>query len=103
MCIVQDRRHSFNYVELDMKLEQAIQRASKSHVGIVGQTRMFAVVVELELIFHEILLIQNNCPKLTNKRMMEHHKTIMYRELRSIKADILYANVSPVFLTLCEL
>ena len=28
--------------------------------GIIGQTRMFAVLVEWELIFYEILLIQNN-------------------------------------------
>ena len=41
----------------------------------------------------DILLIQNNCRKLANERMMEHHKTIMYRELRNTKAIILYANV----------
>ena len=94
ICVVQARSESFNYVELDIKLEQSIQRASKSQGGIVGQIRMFAVVVEFELISHEIPLIQNNCRKLTNERMMEHHNTIMYQELRSIKAVILDANVS---------
>jgi len=64
---------------------------------------MFAVVVELELIFHELLLTQNNRRKLTNERMMEHHQTIMYQELRSIKAVVFDPNVSPVLLTLCEL
>ena len=54
---------------------------------------MFAVVVESELISDDILLIQNNCRKLTNERMMEHYKTIMYRELRNIKAVIFDANV----------
>ena len=73
---------SFNDVELDIKLEQSIQRASKS------QTLMFAVVAEFELISHEILIIQNNCRKLTDERMMEHHKTIIYQELRSITAVI---------------
>ena len=43
---------SFNYVELDIKLEQSIQRESKS------QTLMFAVVAEFELISHDILVIQ---------------------------------------------
>ena len=84
-----------------MKLGQSMQRASKSQVGIVGKTRMIAVVVEL--IFHEFLLIQNNCHKLTNERMVEHHKTIIYQELRSIKDVIFEANVSPDFLTLCDL
>ena len=91
---VQDRSDSFNYIELDIKFEQTIQRASKSQIGIVSQTRMFAVVVEFELIFHEILLIQNNCRNLTIERMVEHYKTIMYQELRRIKAVIFYANVS---------
>ena len=68
---------SFRSVELDMELEQFIQRASKNQGGIVGLARKLPVVVELELIFHEILLIQNNCRELTNERMMEHHKTIM--------------------------
>ena len=79
---------SFNYVELDIKLEQSIQWASKSH------TLMFAVVAEFELISHEILIIQNNCRKLTDERMMEHHKTIIYQEPRSITALIFDANVS---------
>ena len=92
--MLQDRSDSFNYVKLDIRLEQSIQRASKSQEGIVGQTRMFAVVVEFELLSHEILLIQNNCRKLTNERMMEHYKTIVYQKLRSIKAVILYVNVS---------
>ena len=85
---------SFNDVELDIKLEQSIQRASKSQGGIVGQTRMFAVVAEFELISYDILIMQNNCRKLTNERMMEHHKTIIYQEHRSIKAVMFDANVS---------
>ena len=36
----------------------------------------------------------NNLPtKLTDEWMMEHHKTIMYQEGRSIKAVIFYANL----------
>ena len=65
--VVRDRRGSFNSVELDRKLEQSIQRASKSQGGIVGQPRMFAVVKELELIFVESLLIQDKSRELTNE------------------------------------
>jgi hypothetical protein len=65
--VVRDRRGNFNSVELDRKLEQSIQRASKSQGSIVGQHRMFAVVVKLELIFDESLLIQNKCRELTNE------------------------------------
>ena len=38
--------------------------------------------------------ISSNCCKLKNERMMEHHKTIMYQELRSIDTIIFDANVS---------
>ena len=79
-CVVQDLVGSFNCVELDMKLEQSIQRASISQGGIVGQTRNLAVVVEWGLTFHEVLLIQNNCRELTNERLVERHKTTMYQE-----------------------
>ena len=65
--VVRDRRGSFNSVELNRKLEQSIQRASKSQGSIVGQPRMFAVVVKLELIFDESLLKQNKCRELTNE------------------------------------
>ncbi len=60
--VVRDHVGSFNAVAPDMKLEQSIQRASKSQGGIVGQTRNSAVVVDWELIFHEILLIQKQLP-----------------------------------------
>jgi len=53
---------------------------------------MFAVVVEFELISHEILLIQN-CRKLSNERMTEHHMNIMYQE-HQFKAVTFDANVS---------
>jgi len=71
-------------LKLPMKLEKSIQRASKSQGGIVGQIRKLAVVVESELIFHEILLIQKSCCE--NERMMEHHKSIIYQELRATRA-----------------
>ena len=54
---------------------------------------MFAVVVELEMTFHEILFMQNNCCKQTYERMIENRKTIVYQELRSIKAVVLDENV----------
>ena len=86
---------NFNYVESDIKLEQSIQRASKT------QTLMFAVVAEFELISHEILIIQNNCRKLTDERMMEHHKT--YTRNSGALRPLFLMPTSPVFLTMCVL
>ena len=63
---------------------------------------MFGVVVEFELISHEILLMHSNCGKLTNEWMMEHHKTNMHQELGIIEPLYLMP-MSPVFLTLREL
>ena len=83
---MQDRSDSFNYVELDIKLEQSIQRETEPGRHRRPDTN---VMVEFELISREILLIQNNCRKLTNERMMEHHKAIIYQKLRSIKAVFL--------------
>ena len=89
--VVRDHPGSFNSVAPDMKLEQSIQRASKSQGGIVGQTRNSAVAVEWELIFHEILLIQNNFRELTNERVMNHRETSMHHELRGNKS-VIYNN-----------
>ena len=47
----------FNVVAPDMKLEQSIQRLSKSDGSIVGQTRNISIMVEWQLLFHEILLV----------------------------------------------
>ena len=40
--VVKDKPGFFNAVAPDMKLEQSIQRAAKSHGGIVGQTKCFS-------------------------------------------------------------
>ena len=77
-----------------MKLEQSIQRASKSEGGSVGQTRNSAVVVECELIFHEILRILNNFRTFTYERVMDHRETSMHHELRGNKGVIFDVNVS---------
>ena len=91
VCVVQDQSDSFNYVELDINLEQSIQRASKSQGGIVDQTRMFAVVVEFEL---------------SPMRSSSHRRTAVRSQMSglwsiirpsytwSIKAVIFYANIS---------
>ena len=93
MFVVRDHTGSFNSVAPDMKLEQSIQRASKSQGGIIGQTRNSAVVVEWELIFHEILLIQNNFRELTNERLMDHSENTIHHELRGNKGIIYNSNV----------
>ena len=97
--VARDRMGSFNSVKPNMKLKLSIQRGSKNQGGIVGQTRKLAVVVEWELIFHEVLLIQNNCRELTNERVMEHHGSIIYQELRGSKSLMIFMPMSPIFLT----
>ena len=92
--VVRDHSDSFNAVSPDMKLEQTIQRASKSQGGIVGQTRNSAVVLEWELVFHEILLIQNNFRELTNVHVMSHRETYLHHELSGNKGKVFGKNVS---------
>ena len=55
---------------------------------------MFSVMVELELVFLESLLTQNKDRELTNERVMEHHKTIIYQKLRGNKGIIFDVNIS---------
>ncbi len=87
--VVKDRDGSFNAVAPDMKLEQSIQRASKSQGGIVGQTRNSEVVVECQLLFHEILGISNTFRALTNAHLMEHMETSIHHELNGHKGEML--------------
>ena len=49
----------FNSVAADMKLEQTIQRSSKSSHGIIGNTRSYDYTTEWCLIYHEIIGIRN--------------------------------------------
>ncbi len=93
--VVKDRAGCFNAVAPDMKLEQSIQRASKSKGGVVGQTRNTAVVVEWQLIFHEILLIANNLREMTNERSMDHSESAnVHHDLIGRKAEHLNNNVA---------
>ena len=98
MCghfVVKDCHGCFNAVAPDMKLEQSIQRSSKSKGGIVGQTRNTAVVVEWQLIFHEILLISNNLREMTNDSSMDHSESAkIHHDLIGQKAEHLNKNVA---------
>ena len=93
--VVKDHTGFFNAVAPDMKLEQTIQRASKSKGGIVGNTRNSAIVVEWQLIFHEILLISNNLRALTNDSSMDHSESAaVHHDLVGKKAEHLNKNVA---------
>lgn len=86
---------NFNAVAPDMKLEQSIQRSSKSVGGIVGQTKNLAIAVEWQLIFHEILLISNNFREIMNDISMDHSESArVHHELTGRKADMLNKNVA---------
>jgi hypothetical protein len=93
--VIKDHTGCFNAVAPDMKLEQTIQRASKSTGGIVGQTKNSAIVVEWQLIFHEILLISNNLRALTNDSSMDHSESAaVHHDLVGKKAEHVNKNVA---------
>ena len=64
--VIKTKKRSFNAVAPDMKLEQSIQRAKKSSGGIIGQTKQTDYVTEWEIIYHEILPINNIFRTLTS-------------------------------------
>ena len=91
--VVKEQAGYFNAVAPDMKLEQSIQRSSKNHRGIVGNTKHLAITVEWQLIFHEILLISNR--EIMNDQSMNHcESTRVHRELTGRKANQLNENVN---------
>ena len=106
MCsqfVVKDRAGCLNAVPPDMKLEPSIQRASKSKGGIVGLTRNTAVVVEWQLIFHEILLISNNLREMTNDSSMDHSESAkVHHDLIGRKAEHLNKNVTRLLDFVCN-
>ena len=57
--VVQTTAGSLNAVSGDMKLEQTIQRSSKTSHGIIGRTRNLSYVTEWQMIYHEVLAIKN--------------------------------------------
>ena len=57
--VVKSHSGDFNAVSGDMKLEQAINRSSKSVGGVNGQQKSLQYVTEWQLIYHETLGIAN--------------------------------------------
>ena len=86
-----------------MKLEQSIPRASKSKGGIVGNTRNTTVVIEWQLIFHEILLISNNFGEMTKDKSMDHSEFAqVHHDLTGRKAEQLNKNVAQLLDFVCS-
>ena len=76
---------------------------SKRKGGIVGQTRNSAVVVEWQLIFHEILLISNNLREMTNDSSMDHSESSnVHHDLVGNKAEHLNKNVALLLDFVCR-
>ena len=85
----------FHAVAPDMKLEQSIQRSSKSAGGIVGQTRNLNFMVEWQLIFHEIILISNNFRDMMHDTSMNHSEVAnIHHDLTGSKAVVLHEHVN---------
>ena len=61
----------------------------------MGNTRKTTVVVEWQLIFHEILLISNNLRQMTKDKSMDHSESAdIHHDLIGRKADLLNNNVA---------
>ena len=106
MCgqfVVKARPGYFIAVTPDMTLGQSIQRSSKSKAGIVGQTRNTTVIVEWQLIFHEILLISNNLSEMTNDCSMNQSESAkVHHDLIGRKAEHLKKNVARLLEFVCN-
>ena len=93
--VVKDKPNgTFNAVSGDMKLEQTAQRSSKSHGGIVGQTRSIAYMTEWQLVFHEILEISNMFRDRIEDNTMNHLETHVHHELRGSTGRQLHMHVN---------
>ena len=65
MFVVKINTESFHTKAPDVKLEQTIKRSKNSAGGIISQTRQSAFVSEWELVYHEILAINNSFSEIT--------------------------------------
>ena len=79
--VVKDKQGKFNSVSPDMKLEPAIQRASKDPGGIVGEQRKETYVAEWNLAFHETHLIDDLFHNLTRPKIRDGRDTNINHEL----------------------
>lgn len=79
--VVKTRKGAFNAVSGDMKLEQTIQRSSKSSHGIIGQTRVLNYITEWQLIYHETIAISSALREVTNSRLGGNNETRIHHQL----------------------
>ena len=89
-------KHSgyFNAVAPDLKLEQTIQKASKSSGGIVGQVKKLSFTTEWQIIFHEIMLISNNFKEKMNENSMKNCEiSYAHHEFKGNNAKSIHKNV----------
>ena len=79
--VVKCKQEKFNSVSPDMKLEQALQRASKDPGGIIGEQREKIYVAEWNLFFHEARLIDDVFHNLTQLKVFDSQDTYNNHEL----------------------
>ena len=100
---VKDRPGSFNAVTPALKLEQTIQGNSQGpgdHV-IVGAAGNISIVVEFELLYHEIGAITNLLQILTKAGILNHLETNVQHELSGRKGLIFDKNVARMLDFVC--
>ena len=96
--VIKTKKGSFNGVAADMKLEQTIQRSSKSSHGIIGQTRSLGYVTQWQLLYHELLGISNVFRDITNPYHSDSDsETRVHHELAKSKIREINAFIDKVF------
>ena len=81
----------FNAVSPDMKLEQTIQRSSKSRGGIIGEQRSLEFVTQWQLLYHEVLEISNNLRDRSNTGQISEtsvHHNLSKKKILHINENI---------------
>jgi len=84
--VVKSHYGAFNAVAGDMKLEQTINRSSKSVGGVIGQQKSLQYVTEWQLIYHETLGIANAFREITRSDTAKD-ETYLQKDLRPYKIN----------------
>ena len=81
--VVKTSSGRFNSVAADMKLEQTIQRSSKSTKGIIGNVKSLGYTTEWCLIFHEVLAIKHAFETMVDYRDRSSENVVHHELSRS--------------------
>jgi hypothetical protein len=85
----------FKAVGADMCLEQTINRSQKSTAGIIGSTKRKQYVAQWELIYHEMLAVDNTFRQLSGVKVC-HSELAVNHEFRKAETDATESKVGDI-------